>query len=123
MTKGNKLPDFERVQNAVRWHYQWVVLHDFLPTVAGQEVVHEILPHLKNGTSIRDDEPRRVCASSVCIWASRVSALGRESGIKILRLPPHEECQQEDEQSCGSLQRNQPQQELLLRLEHIRHVL
>ncbi len=24
--------DFEEVQRIVRWHYQWVVLHDFLPT-------------------------------------------------------------------------------------------
>jgi len=23
--------DFERIQRQVRWHYQWVVLHDFLP--------------------------------------------------------------------------------------------
>ena len=58
MTKGSKPPDFEEVQNAVRWHYQWVVLHDFLPTIVGQDVVHGVLPHLKNGTSIRDDEPK-----------------------------------------------------------------
>ena len=58
MTKGNKPPEFEKVQNAVRWHYQWVVLHDFLPKIDGREVVHKILPHLKNGTSIRDDKPQ-----------------------------------------------------------------
>jgi hypothetical protein len=58
MTKGGKPPKFEEVQNAVRWHYQWVVLHDFLPTIAGQEVIHEVLPHLKNGTSIHDDGPK-----------------------------------------------------------------
>jgi len=52
-----KLPDFEEVQNVVRWHYQWVVLDDFLPTIAGQDVVNEILPHLKKETSIRDDKP------------------------------------------------------------------
>ena len=58
MTKGTKLPDFEEVQNAVRWHYQWVVLHDFLPTIVKEDVVHYVLPHLKNCTSIRVDEPR-----------------------------------------------------------------
>ncbi len=58
MTKGTKLPDFEVVQNTVRWHYQWVVLHDFLPTIVGQDVVHDVLPHLKKGTSIHDDGPR-----------------------------------------------------------------
>ncbi len=52
-------PKFEEVQNVVRWHYQWVVLHDFLPTIAGQKVVHQILPHLKkkNG-SLRVQEPK-----------------------------------------------------------------
>ena len=52
-------PKFEEVQNVVRWHYQWVVLHDFLPTIAGQNVVHQILPHLnKKKGSIRVQAPR-----------------------------------------------------------------
>jgi hypothetical protein len=50
--------DFERVQRLVRWHYQWVVLHDFLPTIVGQEMVHKVLPHLKSGKSIYDDRPQ-----------------------------------------------------------------
>jgi hypothetical protein len=56
--KTGAAPEFEEVQRSVRWHYQWVVLHDFLPTIAGQDVVHKVLPHLKNKTSIRDDEPQ-----------------------------------------------------------------
>ena len=48
---------FEDVQRLVRWHYQWVVLHDFLPRIAGLKVVHDVLPHLKNGTSIYKDKP------------------------------------------------------------------
>ncbi len=43
---GGPLP-FERVQREVRWHYQWVVLHDFLPTIIGEERLLEILPQLK----------------------------------------------------------------------------
>jgi len=60
----NKLCDehahesFEAVQQLVRWHYQWVVLHDFLPTIVGHEMVHSILPHLKSGKSMLDDQPR-----------------------------------------------------------------
>jgi heme peroxidase len=52
-------PKIEEVQNVVRWHYQWVVLHDFLPTIAGQKVIQQILPHLKkkNG-NIRVQGPR-----------------------------------------------------------------
>ena len=60
----NKLADehtdlgFAAVQQLVRWHYQWVVLHDFLPTVAGVEMVHSILPHMKSRKSILDDGPK-----------------------------------------------------------------
>ena len=35
----------------MRWHYQWVVLHDFLPTIIGQEMLESILPHLREPTS------------------------------------------------------------------------
>ena len=50
--------EFADVQQAVRWHYQWVVLHDFLPTIVGQEVIDKILPHLKSGKSIKEDKPK-----------------------------------------------------------------
>jgi hypothetical protein len=48
---------FEDVQRYVRWHYQWVVLHDFLPTILGQETLEKILPHLKKKSSIYEDKP------------------------------------------------------------------
>lgn len=51
------LTAFEEVQRQVRWHYQWVVLNDFLPTIVGWEMVHSILPHLKKKTSIHQDKP------------------------------------------------------------------
>ncbi len=35
---------FKLAQREVRWHYQWVVVHDFLPRLVGQEVVDDILP-------------------------------------------------------------------------------
>lgn len=34
---------FRRAQQLVRWHYQWIVLHDYLPTVALPGVVDEVL--------------------------------------------------------------------------------
>jgi hypothetical protein len=46
----NKLVDknpndsFEKIQQKVRWHYQWVVVNDFLKTICGEEVVEDILP-------------------------------------------------------------------------------
>jgi hypothetical protein len=34
---------FKEVQRLVRWHYQWVVVHDFLPRIVGDAVVEDIL--------------------------------------------------------------------------------
>lgn len=37
---------FEEAQRQTRWHYQYVVLNDFLPTIVGKEMLYSILPHL-----------------------------------------------------------------------------
>ncbi|HEX2073615.1 MAG TPA: heme peroxidase family protein [Geodermatophilus sp.] len=43
----NKLRDegknFEQAQQLVRWHYQWLIVHDFLPRIVGQEMVTSLL--------------------------------------------------------------------------------
>jgi hypothetical protein len=49
---------FEQVQQAVRWHYQWVVLNDYLTKIVGLDMVHSILPHLASGKSIFEDTPK-----------------------------------------------------------------
>lgn len=38
---------FQMAQRQVRWHYQWIVLNEFLPLTIGQELVTDIL---RNGT-------------------------------------------------------------------------
>ena len=52
--------DFARVQQAVRWHYQWIVLHDFLPTILGTnpDTLSNVLPHLASGKSLYEDKPK-----------------------------------------------------------------
>jgi hypothetical protein len=35
---------FKLAQQQVRWHYQWVVVHDFLARLVGEDVVADILP-------------------------------------------------------------------------------
>jgi Animal haem peroxidase len=35
---------FSQVQQAVRFHYQWVLLHDFLPKIINADVLDEVLP-------------------------------------------------------------------------------
>ena len=43
----------ERVRREVRFHYQWVVLNDFLPTLVSDQVLKEVLPPAKhNGHAI-----------------------------------------------------------------------
>jgi len=54
-----KTSDFETVQRMVRWHYQWVVLHDFLPTIVGEKLVEEILGHLKEGQTATAKPPQQ----------------------------------------------------------------
>jgi hypothetical protein len=34
---------FAEAQRLVRWHYQWIVLHEFLPLIVGEEIVEDIL--------------------------------------------------------------------------------
>jgi Animal haem peroxidase len=54
---GNDL--FKKAQQLVRWHYQWVVVHDFLPRIVGDGVVPDILrddPWFSNGASVSLDK-------------------------------------------------------------------
>jgi Animal haem peroxidase len=53
--------DFPEIQRQVRWHYQYVVLNDFLRQITSAEVYKYVLPHLSNGSndgSIFDNPPR-----------------------------------------------------------------
>jgi Animal haem peroxidase len=50
--------DFEHAQRLVRWHYQWVVLHDFLPTIIGEPLVREILGEAKPGKTGSANPPQ-----------------------------------------------------------------
>lgn len=41
---------FEQAQKQCRWHYQWVILHDYLPRIVGQAMIDSIL--VKKGKSV-----------------------------------------------------------------------
>ena len=45
---------FPRVQQEVRFHYQWVLLHDFLPTIVAKDVLEQVLPPGKHHSLIID---------------------------------------------------------------------
>ena len=40
---GDPNEAFNEAQRLVRWHYQWIILHEFLPKTVGQAVVDDIL--------------------------------------------------------------------------------
>ena len=52
VARDNPTWNFDRVQREVRFHYQWVVLHDFLPTIVHPDVLHHVLPPRKHGGPI-----------------------------------------------------------------------
>jgi hypothetical protein len=51
---------FAEVQRQVRWHYQYVVVNDFLTRIVGRPMVESVLPHLAHGDGVRivDHPPR-----------------------------------------------------------------
>jgi hypothetical protein len=50
--------DFDEIRQQVRWHYQWVVVNDFLPTIVNAATIQDVFPHLAHHTSIAADPPR-----------------------------------------------------------------
>jgi len=40
---------FEELRQMVTWHYQWMLLTDFLPRLCGKKVMHRLLPALADG--------------------------------------------------------------------------
>jgi hypothetical protein len=44
---------FEAAQQEARWHFQWIVLHDFLPRMVGQKLVDDIYTADCTGTGRR----------------------------------------------------------------------
>lgn len=40
---------FDELRQLVTWHYQWMLLTDFLPRLCGNKVMHQLLPGLADG--------------------------------------------------------------------------
>jgi hypothetical protein len=48
---------FSRVQREVRFHYQWMLINDFLPRFIHPDVYNEVFPHYEKEFSIADAPP------------------------------------------------------------------
>jgi hypothetical protein len=46
---------FRRAQRMVRWHYQWVVVHDLLERIAGRQLVNQLMPAGATADEVRDN--------------------------------------------------------------------
>lgn len=53
-----KSRDFELCQQTVRWHYQWIVLHDFLPRIVGKETYERVIVGKGEKPNIRFYNPQ-----------------------------------------------------------------
>jgi Animal haem peroxidase len=51
--------NFERIQREVRFHYQWLLLHDFLPAIVFEDVLRDVLPLDEDGDVIVDSRNLR----------------------------------------------------------------
>ena len=49
---------FFEIQRLVRWHYQWLVVFDYLPRIIGRAQVEAILPHIVGNKNIYDVPPK-----------------------------------------------------------------
>jgi hypothetical protein len=49
---------FGEIQQLVRWHYQWVILFDYLPRIIGRDQILALLPHLASGRDMAADPPQ-----------------------------------------------------------------
>jgi hypothetical protein len=72
---------FELVQREVRWHYQWIVLHDFLPRIVDHAVLDSVSPGFVDPTH-RLTQPRH----TIYDYASRYAIIPVEFSVAAYRL-------------------------------------
>jgi Animal haem peroxidase len=53
----DKKLSFADAQRTLRFHYQWMLINDFLVKLVNKDTLHKVFPHLASGKSIADDPP------------------------------------------------------------------
>lgn len=59
---------FQEARRQVRWHYQWIIVHEFLPLTIGQTRVDEILQRGVRFFDVDDDRPQMPIEFSVAAY-------------------------------------------------------
>jgi len=60
VTAGNANVPFDDIQLEVRRHYQWVVLHDFLPKIVDKDILDSISPAIADPDGAFDKHPPKL---------------------------------------------------------------
>jgi hypothetical protein len=53
----DKKLSFADAQRMLRYHYQWMIIHDFLPKLVNKTTLDEVFPHLAASSSLAKDPP------------------------------------------------------------------
>ena len=56
---------FEELRQMVTWHYQWMLLTDFLPRLCGEKAMHRLLPALADGRGPNCGRSRRTITADL----------------------------------------------------------
>ena len=54
----DKKMSFAEAQHTLRFHYQWMLINDFLVKLVNPKTLHTVFPHLASHKSIADDPPQ-----------------------------------------------------------------
>ncbi|SRR6266508_178367 len=68
---------FEEAQRLVRWHYQWMVVHDFLGRIVGRDVIDDI---------IKSNSVHRCVPTGSPAWITSISASTAGNGSRTCPL-------------------------------------
>lgn len=49
---------FEEIQRLMRWHYQFLVLNDFLPRMCGKNLIDQLLPNRMKSKPVAEKKPK-----------------------------------------------------------------
>jgi hypothetical protein len=49
--------NFADAQRTLRYHYQWMLIHDFLPTIINKETLQAVFPHVSAKSSLAKNPP------------------------------------------------------------------
>jgi hypothetical protein len=87
---------FAQVQQAVRFHYQWVVINDFLTKIVVKRVIDAVVPHVNKKTDVSVDKPNlqffhvRNCAFMPLEFSAAVYRMGHSMVRPGYRLNDHD---------------------------------